>query len=258
MAARRPLIVVCGTTNRGKLDAARAAFSAAFAPRGAPAVDVRGVPAASGVSDQPVGDAETRRGAFARAAGAAAAAAGAGADGAVDFAVGMEGGVVEDGVVLPGARAPTPDLVCFAWMAVLHVPSSRWGWARTASFSLPPRVAALVRGGVELGEADDRVFGRRDSKLGEGAVGLLTHGGVGRPAYYAHALRLALARFLHDGPGSELHLGRAPRGGGGGEGGGGNGEGGGGSGEGAHLWGLYDDAGGAADGGEAGGGGRAT
>jgi inosine/xanthosine triphosphatase len=56
-------------------------------------------------------------------------------------------------------------------------------------------VARLVRSGVELGVADDRVFGRSNSKQQDGAVGLLTRGIVTRTDYYEHALLLALVPF---------------------------------------------------------------
>ncbi|MDD5263960.1 MAG: DUF84 family protein, partial [Candidatus Bipolaricaulis sp.] len=60
---------------------------------------------------------------------------------------------------------------------------------------LPDTVAALVRQGVELGEADDRVFGRTDSKRDVGAVGLLTGEVIDRTALYEHAVVLALIPF---------------------------------------------------------------
>lgn len=83
------------------------------------------------------------------------------------YSVGMEGGVMQE--TLPagvgwGSRGgddtsePHTALTCFAHMAVLHVSSGAWGWGRTGTFPLPPRVAALVSEGVELGHADDRVF----------------------------------------------------------------------------------------------------
>lgn len=71
----------------------------------------------------------------------------------------------------------------------------RWGRSRTASFLLPPAVADLVRRGVELGEANDRVFGTSDSKSGSGAVGLLTGGVIDRAALYEPAVVLALVRW---------------------------------------------------------------
>lgn len=69
--------------------------------------------------------------------------------------------------------------------------------ARTASFPLPPRLVALIRGGMELGAADDLVFGRSGSKAQDGSVGLLTHGAIDRASYYAHAMVLALIPFMN-------------------------------------------------------------
>eukprot|EP00300_Choanocystis_sp_HF-7_P002785 c12115_g1_i1.p1 GENE.c12115_g1_i1~~c12115_g1_i1.p1 ORF type:complete len:106 (+),score=15.10 c12115_g1_i1:422-739(+) len=78
-----------------------------------------------------------------------------------------------------------------------HSGSNSISWARTASFSLPPAVSALVSQGVELGHADDQVFGRIDSKRSNGAVGLLTKDLITRSMYYEHALILALVPFLN-------------------------------------------------------------
>lgn len=54
------------------------------------------------------------------------------------------------------------------------------------------RIATLVRDGLELGDADDRVFGRTDSKRANGSVGLLTGDAITRAAYYAHGFVLAM------------------------------------------------------------------
>lgn len=127
---------------------------------------------------------------------------------APDYAVGLEGGCVDDLVRVPAAvsassgtiddesRGDVHELSCFAWMAVIHVASGRWGFARTASFALPQAVAVLVRSGVELGDADDQVFGRTGSKVQDGAVGLLTGGVIDRQAYYEHAIVLACIPFI--------------------------------------------------------------
>ena len=45
------------------------------------------------------------------------------------------------------------------------------GSSRTSTFALPQVVADLVRQGVELGKADDQVFGRENSGRGDGTVG---------------------------------------------------------------------------------------
>jgi non-canonical (house-cleaning) NTP pyrophosphatase len=46
-----------------------------------------------------------------------------------------------------------------------------------------------------LGEADDIVFGRSNSKQKEGAIGLLTGNVVDRAGLYEHAVILALVPF---------------------------------------------------------------
>jgi non-canonical (house-cleaning) NTP pyrophosphatase len=218
------LRVVVGSTNPVKLAAARLAFDAAF-PAGAPHA-VRGVAAASGVPAQPRGDAETRRGALARARNALAAVLAAAGDlDAVDFAVGMEGGVGDEAPLeeeaassaasasAPAALAPaasasasaasaaagaapgggaTPSLEVFAYMCVVEATTRRVSFSRSASFVLPPPVAELVRAGAELGSADDAYFGRSNGKQHDGTVGMLTRGSVTRTQYYVQPTVLAL------------------------------------------------------------------
>lgn len=179
--------VVVGSTNPVKLQAVRRAFARVFAEVGH---EVEAVGADSGVSDQPRGEAETRRGALGRVASAARDRPGA------DAWVGIEGGVVEEpahGIGCPDDEPPA--LHAFARVAVRV--GDRLGESASGRFRLPGPVAALVREGVELGEADDRVFGRDGSKREEGAVGLLTGGAVTRAELYAQAVCLALCRFVH-------------------------------------------------------------
>ena len=82
-------------------------------------------------------------------------------------------------------------------MCVLEPSTGMIGSAKTGSFLLPKPVEALVRSGVELGVADDQVFGRVDSKKGDGVVGILTRGIINRSTYYSHALVLALIPFMN-------------------------------------------------------------
>ena len=136
-----------------------------------------GVSVPSDVSDQPMSDAETLQGALNRARHARAQTPQA------DYWVGIEGGCDEQ----RGA------LEAFAWVVVLS--RERTGRSRTGTFVLPAEVARLVRQGVELGEADDRVFRRANSKQGNGAVGILTRDVIDRTGYYVHAVILALVPF---------------------------------------------------------------
>jgi non-canonical (house-cleaning) NTP pyrophosphatase len=139
---------------------------------------------------------------------------------------GLEGGLEWCGHILDQEDEET--LWCMAWMAVygkrkamlvdlLASKESKYytadkepiyGLAKTATFMLPSSLAKLICAGMELGEADDKVFGRVKSKHGSGTVGLLTDGMIDRSAYYEHALTLALVSWIrpdvYDGKASSL------------------------------------------------------
>ncbi len=126
---------------------------------------------------QPISDEETLRGATQRAANAAAMVPEA------DYWVGIEGGVEdEDG-----------EMSAFAWVVVSS--GDLMGKSRTGTFFLPREVADLVRQGKELGDADDIVFGRSNSKQENGAIGLLTGNVIDRVRLYEDAVVLALVPF---------------------------------------------------------------
>lgn len=171
--------VVIASTNPVKRHAVVEAVRIAY---GGSELDAVCLEVDSGVPAQPYGDAETLKGARNRAEAARLAEPDA------ELWVGLEGGVVErDG-----------GLDAMAWAVVLGQDSAgapRRGESRTATFALPDEIASLMRAGVELGEATDRVFGKSDSKRGSGTVGPLTGGVIDRVAYYAHATVLALVPF---------------------------------------------------------------
>ncbi len=169
-----PLITVA-SLNPVKLRAAQAAFQQVFPQQ---RFDVDGLAVPSGVRDQPLSLAETTKGARNRAENARAARPNA------DYWVGIEGGI-ED----------TPlGMSCFARVHII-AREGRVGLGQTAVFYLPREVAELVRAGMELGHADDRVFGRDNSKQANGAIGILTDDAVDREAYYVHAVIMALVPF---------------------------------------------------------------
>jgi inosine/xanthosine triphosphatase len=170
--------VVVASRNPAKVEAVRAAYAAQF-PAGQ--FEVESVAVDSGVRDQPEGDDETLRGARNRAANARVLRPEA------DFWVGLEGGIESiDG-----------RLIAFAWMCVLGTDGVT-GEARTVTLPLPPAVKALLDDGLELGDANDRVFGTSDSKQKGGAFGLLTGGLYTREGVYTEALTMALLPFVHD------------------------------------------------------------
>lgn len=171
-------IVALGSTNPVKLEAVKEGFCSVFPKEALAFVSVE---AASGVSVQPMGDADTRQGAQNRALDARRLLPEA------EFWVGVEGGTE----ILPGA----PErMLTFAWVVILS--RKKRGLARTAAFELPEAVAALVRGGLELGDADDVVFKTSNSKRRNGAVGLLTGDVITRAGLYTPAVQLALIPFV--------------------------------------------------------------
>lgn len=174
-----PDTIVVASQNPVKIRAAREGFSRMF-PKST--YSVRGVNVASGVPEQPLSDDETLRGAMNRVQNAHTL------EPEADYWVGIEGGV---DATTTGFDSPMQS---FAWVVVMGK-GGRTGKARTATFYLPEETARLVRQGMELGHADDVVFGRTNSKQHNGAVGLLTGDVIDRSAYYLQAVILALIPF---------------------------------------------------------------
>lgn len=168
------LTLVVASTNPVKLQAAVNGFQRLF-PGSELNVVAANVP--SDVAQQPLSDDETLRGALNRSANAQAAHPDA------DYWIGIEGGIQPIG----------QEMTAFAWIVIRS--QEMIGKGRTGTFFLPPAVAELIRQGKELGEADDIVFGRTNSKQDNGAVGLLTDNVVDRAQLYEHALILALIPF---------------------------------------------------------------
>lgn len=168
--------VAVGSANPVKVQAVRAVLRSV-----APGASIGTVTVSSGVPDQPWGDDDTIRGARAR-AHAAREALGA------ELGVGIEGGVVENA---------DGTLRTCAW-AVIVGSGGREGIGGSLAMPLPERVAALVRGGLELGLAMDAITGDVDTKRGAGAVGILTAGLVDRQAAYEVLVSYALAPFVSE------------------------------------------------------------
>lgn len=167
-------IISVASTNPVKLQAALDGFQRMF-PR--ESFEIRTLKIPSKVSDQPMTDEETLEGADARALSARELMPEA------DYWVGIEGGVMDRGTHLSG----------FAWVVVLS--EGKRGVGRSGEFFLPENIAELVRKGVELGEADDIVFSRNNSKQSNGAIGLLTGDAIDRLNLYIPAVIFALIPF---------------------------------------------------------------
>lgn len=169
------LIFAVGSQNPVKINCVAAAITEFWSE--ARAV---GVATDSGVSHQPNSADEMFTGALNRARQALAQVAEA------SYGVGLEGGV-QDGA---------EGMWAYAWVVIVDR-AGRAGCGQTGRFLLPEGVARLVRAGLELGEADDRFFGRENSKQQEGAIGLLSNGKLDRLQLYKQGVIFALLRFVN-------------------------------------------------------------
>jgi len=169
--------VIIASKNPVKIKAVKNGFERMFPEN---EYEFEGVSVPSGVSDQPMDDAETFQGAFNRTENAKDAFPSA------DFWVGIEGGIDFIG----------KEMTCFAWVLVQS--KEKKGKAKTATFMLPEKVAEIVKAGKELGDADDIVFGQSNSKQKTGALGLLTKNVVSRIALYEDPVIMALIPFKNE------------------------------------------------------------
>lgn len=165
--------IAIGSTNPVKCNASRHVLSALYPEAEFVAIEVE-----SGVHHQPWGETETRRGAVNRAQAALHATQ-------ANLAIGLEGGVQETEF----------GLFTCAWCAIVDR-EGRVGLGGSSCVRLPDTVADLLRAGVELGAAMDRLSGQHNTKQGEGAIGLLTNGLSSRQTAYEGLIQLALAPFV--------------------------------------------------------------
>jgi inosine/xanthosine triphosphatase len=165
--------IAVGSSNPVKIAAVQSVAARAF-----PTAEVFGLRVASGVSEQPWGDAETRRGALNRAQDALDTAG-------ADLGVGLEGGMLETEM----------GLMTCAWCVIVG-PGGQVGVGGGVHLLVPPAVARILRTGGELGPAMDQLTGQHNTKQAQGAVGILTGGLSDRQSAYAHLVVMALAPFL--------------------------------------------------------------
>jgi inosine/xanthosine triphosphatase len=168
--------IVIASKNPVKINATKEAFLKVFSST---AFEFEGVSVPSDVSDQPMSSAEALKGAINRTEKSSTEILDA------DYYVGLEGGVEDcDG-----------KMYSFAWVAVRDN-HGKMGTGKTGEFVLPPKVRELILNGIELGNADDIVFGKSNSKQTNGAIGILTNDIIDRAALYTPAVIFALIPFV--------------------------------------------------------------
>ncbi|MEI6533243.1 MAG: inosine/xanthosine triphosphatase [Candidatus Roizmanbacteria bacterium] len=168
--------VAIGSTNPSKIEAVRLSFSSVWPEIsfGFEAVQVN-----SDVPAQPMNWEETLQGAINRAKKSIQLTK-------ADYGVGLEGGMQSFGDVWLSA----------GWMVVIN-DKDEIGIGTSPSIQMSPKIMQLVNKGIELGEADDILFNKTNSKKGLGHFGLMTNGIISRSDGYKQGIIMALSRFLH-------------------------------------------------------------
>jgi len=168
--------VAVGSENPVKLQAVKTAFNNVWPKK---KWKVVGMKVTSGVSDQPMSDAESIKGATNRAKRIIKIAK-------ADFGVGLEGGIHKIG---------NKWFDC-GWIVVVDK-KGRVGIGSSARIETAPKILALIKKGIELGSANDEIFKSENSKQKGGHFSLMTNGAITRSDGYVHGVIFALSRFLH-------------------------------------------------------------
>lgn len=168
--------VAVGSENPVKINAVKHAFSVVWPKK---KFEVIGISVKSGVTDQPMSDEEGIKGATNRAKKALK-------ELKADYGVGLEGGMHKIG----------KKWFDSGWIVIIDK-KGRVGIGSSARIETAPAIVKLVKKGVELGAADDKIFKKKHSKQKEGHFGLMTNGIITRKDGYMHGIVFALSRFLH-------------------------------------------------------------
>jgi inosine/xanthosine triphosphatase len=173
--------IIVASTNPVKIASTKQALETLFPDQ---SFTVQGENPGVDLPAQPLSDGETKRCAIARVIAIHTKVPDA------DMWVAIEGGVDSTNDEITGAT----QMDSSAWI-VIQDKQGRWGEARTASCPIPQAVADLILSGVELGHANDQIFGMTNSKHDQGMTGIATHGLIDRTAFYVHGLIFALVPF---------------------------------------------------------------
>ncbi|MBI2450914.1 MAG: inosine/xanthosine triphosphatase [Parcubacteria group bacterium] len=168
--------IAVGSKNPVKIEAARAAFQKVWPDK---KFKIHGLAVESGVSKQPMSDKEAILGARNRAKLAVRALK-------ADFGVGLEG----------GTQKINKDYFECGWIVILDKNNNE-SIGSTIKMLIPLKMVAMMKKGMELGEINDAVFKRKNSKQIEGHFGLMTKNALTRTKAYQDGVIAALVKFIH-------------------------------------------------------------
>lgn len=173
--------IAVGSTNIVKVNAVKQAVAHIW-----PDVVVTGFETESGVSEQPMSDAETKLGSMNRAIQA------------LNMLEQTHGGTLfgkEEmflGVGLEGGVDETPEgLMNVVWCSVVD-PQEHFYSSSGARFLLPPVIANPILAGEEMGPVMDTLVKDKDTKKKGGMIGIVTDGFFNRTDEYASIARMTI------------------------------------------------------------------
>lgn len=167
--------VAVGSKNPAKIESVRQAFESVWSEK---EWEFIGIDVTSDVSNQPMDDHETIKGARTRAKKALNFGA--------DFAVGLEGGLHKIG----------DEWFEAGWIVVLDK-DYKEGIGSSIRMKLPQKAIDLIFSGKELGEVTDILFNKTNSKHSHGYFGSMTKNNITRITGYRDGVISALGRFIN-------------------------------------------------------------
>lgn len=167
--------IIVASKNPVKVNATLIAFEKMFPEE---LFEAEGVEVSSDISDQPMSHDETLNGALNRIRNAKQQ------NPEAHYFVGIESGIEHQ----------NNEMGDVTW-AVIESKEGKTGKGKSSMYFLPEKIRQHIRNGIELGKADDLVFGRTNSKQGNGMIGYLTRDALTRVDYTVNALLCALIPF---------------------------------------------------------------
>ncbi len=166
--------VAVGSTNPTKIAAVESVLGNSY--------QIVAFDAPSEVSEQPIGDQETIRGALNRAKACLTALD-------VEFAIGLEGGVLKTEL----------GMMVINWGALVDRDGNEY-IASGARAILPDGIEAELVSGKTLGQAMDIFTKRNGVSKKEGAMGVITNGRLPRAEMFAHVVKVLIGQYeFYDG-----------------------------------------------------------
>lgn len=166
--------VIIGTKNKAKIKAVTNVCEHYLEN-----VHIASIACPSGVSEQPIGNEETRQGAINRALKTLSCKVG-------DIGVGLEGGVMYVG----------KDMYLCNWGAIV-IKGGPTLTAAGAQIPLSENIRKEIESGQELGPVIDRVFKQQGIRHSEGAMGIFTNGTISRVKLFEHIMALLIGQYLY-------------------------------------------------------------